>query len=153
MYVCVCFFLSHRSALMQHVFRPKHFTVFASPSQWDPPISSSRVAFEGSVCAATFLPVSRVCVCLGASPLFPESSAQLDSECALRPHIMPNFCEGASQSIWSVFVGEKGSVCHRERSPLSKVDSAGGGVQRGLSSQSCDKRRSQSGQCQPTFVM
>lgn len=65
--------------------------------------------FETSVCARV---PGRVSVCLAAPPPFPESSTQLDSECALRPHIMPNFCEGASQSIWSVFVGEKGGVRH-----------------------------------------
>lgn len=59
--VCVCLFLSCRSALMQHVFRPKHFTLFASSSQWDPPISSSRIWFETSVRAPPFLSVS-LCV-------------------------------------------------------------------------------------------
>lgn len=59
-------------------------------------------------CARARIPEC-VSVCLGAPPpLFPESSTQLNSGCVLRPHIMPNFCKGASQSIWSVFVGEKG---------------------------------------------
>lgn len=87
---------------MQHVFRPKHFTLFASSSQWDPSLSSSRICFGTSVCIS-----QRVFVCLCAPPLFPESSAQLDSECALRPHIIRNFYEGASQSISSVLSGRE----------------------------------------------
>lgn len=66
-----------------------------------------------------------MCVCLCAPPLLPgpESSTQLSSECALRPHIVPRFCEDASQSIFECFVREKGNMCHRGGRSLPKVHS------------------------------
>lgn len=82
-----------------------------------------------------------VSVCLGAPPLYPESSTQLDSGCVLRPHIMPNFSEGASQLIWSVFVGGGGmAACDTEevaafKSTLSRRRHIA--RRRPLSSQNC----------------
>lgn len=95
---------------MQHVFRPKNFTLVASSSLWDPSLSSSRIWFGMSVCISVC-----VSVCLCAPPLLPgpESSTQLSSECALRPHIVSRFCEGASQLILSVLSGRK-ATCGKE---------------------------------------
>lgn len=57
-----------------------------------------------------------VSVCLCAPPLLsgPESSTQLNSECALRPHIVPHFYEGASLSILSVLSGRKAACVTEE---------------------------------------
>lgn len=54
----------------------------------------------------------------------PESSTQLNSECMLRPHIVPHFCEGTRQSILSVLYEKKGSVCHRGGRLLPKYTPA-----------------------------
>lgn len=55
-------------------------------------------------------------MCLCAPPLLPgpESSTQLSSQCALRPHIVPCFCEDASQSILSVLSGRKATCVTEE---------------------------------------
>ena len=94
-------------------------------SLWDPSLSSSRIWFGMSVCVCVCVCVcvrasqsvcvcARVSVCSWAPPLLPgpESSTHLGSECALRPHIVPRFYEGASQSIPSILSGEKGNTCH-----------------------------------------
>lgn len=107
----MCVFSSCRSALMQHVFRPKNFTLVASSSLWDPSLSSSRIWFGMNVCVCASL---SECLCVfmcSSSPPWPRilHSAQLRMH-AQAPHCAP-FLWKRIAIDFECFVREKGNMC------------------------------------------
>lgn len=94
-----------RSTLMQRLFRPKRFTLFASSSQWDPH-RPSPIGF-GLECL-------RVCACKRAGvhpPLFTIPHSARHGMRAQAPRRAP-FLRGRVAIDSECFVGENGSMCH-----------------------------------------